>query len=201
MSKLSEAIPNRVRALRLEREWSLAELAERVGSTPSQILKLEKSQRRLDFDWVSKFAKAFEISELELVGQGASTDAVTEVPVVGSISAGNWHEAVQHAVETISVPASLLPGPNIFALKPIGTSMNLLVEDDGHVLINPDDADLRDGKVYAVMRNDGETTLKRYRADPARLEPCSSDPSHQPITLGKEPFIVIGRAIRALNPL
>jgi len=51
------------------------------------------------------------------------------------------------------------------------------------------------------MNGEGETTLKRFRADPLRLEPCSSDPQYQPIALGKEPFTVIGRAISSFQSL
>ena len=58
----------------------------------------------------------------------------------------------------------------------------------------PDDFELRDGKFYAVMK-DGETTFKRFRANPARLEPCSSNPAHGAIAIGREPFTVIGRVV------
>lgn len=200
MVKLSEAVPNRVRALRMEREWSLAELAERANTTASQILKLEKSQRRLDFEWVTRLAGAFEISERELIGEEGG-GAVVQVPLVGDIAAGNWREAVAHPAEMVFAPASAVNGPNVFALRPRGDSMNLIVSDEGYVLIDPDDTDLRDGKVYAVMNAEGETTLKRYRADPSRLEPCSTNPEHTSITLGREPFTVVGRATSAFHDL
>lgn len=197
MSKLSDAIPNRIRALRLERGWTLAELAERAQTSPSQIMKLEKATRRLDFDWVTKLAQAFEISERELIGERSSDSGVRMVPLVGEIAAGNWQEAIQNPVEMLAVPAAHAGGPNIFALRPRGTSMNLIVPEGGYVIIDPDFDGLREGLIYAVMNGEGETTLKRFRQDPARLEPCSSDPTHKPIELGQQPFTVIGRAVAA----
>lgn len=198
MSKLSDAIPNRIRALRMERGWTLAELAERAGTSASQIMKLEKATRRLDFDWVTKLADAFGISERELIADVSNDfETVRMVPLVGDIAAGNWREAVESPVEMIPLPVAYGGGPNIFALRPVGTSMNLLVPEGGHVIIDPDFGGLREGLIYAVMNAEGETTLKRFRSDPARLEPCSSDPAHQPIELGQQAFTVIGRAIAA----
>lgn len=197
MSKLSDAIPNRIRALRMERGWTLAELAERAQTSPSQIMKLEKATRRLDFDWVTKLAHAFEMSERELIGEQAADSAVRLVPLVGDIAAGNWQEAIQNPIEMLAVPVAHAGGPNIFALRPRGTSMNLIVPEGGYVIVDPDFDGLREGLIYAVMNNEGETTLKRFRQDPARLEPCSSDPSHKPIELGQQPFTVIGRAVAA----
>ena len=177
MSKLSEAIPNRVRALRQERGWSLAELAERSGTTASQIMKLEKSMRRLDFDWVERLAQAFGITDRELLSDGAAPPAgVRMVPLVGAIAAGNWREAIAHADGTV---AAVNASENAFALRASGNSMDLLVPDGGYVIVEPDLSDLRDGKVYAVMNAEGESTVKRYRNDPARLEPCSTDASHR----------------------
>jgi repressor LexA len=199
MSKLSEAIPNRVRALRQERGWSLAELADRAGTTASQIMKLEKSQRRLDFDWVERLATAFGITDRELISDGAITPRpVRMVPLVGDIAAGNWREAIANSDGFV---AAVEASENAFALRARGNSMDQLVPDGGYVIVEPDLADLREGKVYAIMNGEGETTVKRYRADPARLEPCSTDPSHQPISLGRTPYTVIGQVTGAFMPL
>lgn len=201
MAKLSDIIPNRVRALRAERGWSLQTLADRAGTTRSQIQKLETSQRRLDFEWVTRLAAAFEISERELMGSDFTELApgrVRRLPLVGDIAAGNWREAIENPDgEVMAVDAS----ENAFALRAKGTSMDLIVQDGGYVIVEPDLADLREGKVYAVMNGDGETTLKRYRTDPARLEPCSSDPSHTVISLGRTPFTIIGQVTGAFTPL
>lgn len=199
MTKLSEAIPNRVRALRAERGWTLAELADRVGSTASQIMKLEKSQRRLDFDWVEKFAKAFGISEQDLVGAAqASAPGVRMVPLIGDIPAGNWREAIEHADGSV---AAVGASASAFALRAKGTSMDLLVPDGGYVIVEPDLIELLDGKVYAVLNDEGESTVKRFRTDPLRLEPCSTDPLHEQIALGQSPFRVIGQVTGAFMPL
>lgn len=202
MSNLSEVIPSRVHALRRERGWSLAELADRAGTTASQIMKLEKSQRRLDFNWVRRLATAFEISEAELIGQPAHPLPLNPylIPVIGEISAGNWREAMQNHEEMIFPPVTNISEMS-FALRTRGDSMNRIIPDGGYVVIDPEEAELREGKVYAVMNSEGETTIKRFRSDPARFEPCSTNPDHQPITLGREQFTIIGMAKGAFVPL
>lgn len=194
MSDLIDAVPSRVYALRRERGWSLAELAERAGTTASQIMKLEKSQRRLDFNWVKRLAAAFEITEQELIGRLPSAPLNPfMIPVIGEIAAGNWREAIQHNEGLVFPPVEGL-SQEAFALLTRGDSMDKIIPDGGYVVIDPAEAELRDGRVYAVMNSEGETTIKRFRADPARLEPCSNNPAHQTISLGREPFTVIGLA-------
>jgi len=201
MSVLSEAIPSRVRALRMEKGWSLAELAERAGTTASQIMKLEKSQRRLDLAWIERLAAAFEISGGELLGNAPQYPVHPfMIPLIGDIAAGNWMEAVQQNPEMIFSPVDDL-SDKAFALRTKGDSMDKIIPDGGYVVIDPTDAELREGKVYAVMNSDGETTIKRFRSDPARLEPCSNNPEHQPISLGREQFVVLGQAKGAFVPL
>lgn len=201
MSTLSEAIPNRIRAMRMERGWSLAELAERANTTAPQIMKLERSQRRIDLEWINRLAAAFGIPEVVLLGHTDAATAVRMLPFVGLIAAGNWREAVEQPLGVTAVPDFLSGGPDAFILQPDGDSMDKVLPPGGFVVVDPRDADLRDGKIYAIMNAEGEATVKRYRADPSRLEPCSNNPAHQSISIGREPFTVIGRVVSSFAPL
>jgi transcriptional regulator with XRE-family HTH domain len=49
---------NRVREWRQRRELSIEELARRSRTSASQISKLERGQRRLTVDWMSRLARA-----------------------------------------------------------------------------------------------------------------------------------------------
>jgi repressor LexA len=116
------------------------------------------------------------------------------------ISAGAWQEAVSEPIGT--VPSRLdAAGPNAFALQPLGDSMNLLVTEEGYAVVDPDQRELIAGKVYAFRNEHGETTFKRYVDSPPRLEPCSTNQEHEPILLGSEPLVVIGRVVLAVQPV
>jgi repressor LexA len=119
------------------------------------------------------------------------------LPVVGTIAAGNWQEAIELSDESMPVPATLR-GANLFVMRPTGDSMDLIVPDDGDggfIVVNPDERDLIDRKCYVVMNELGECTFKRFSANPLALMPCSSNPTHTPIMIGTQPFTVLGRVI------
>lgn len=188
---------NSIRSLRTARGWSLEKLAARLRELfPDEdthfttVAKIERSQRGLSEKWIRKFAAAFDITPAALMSN--ESPVVRQVPLIGKIAAGNLREAVQDPTGWVS---STLAGPRAFALYPDGDSMDLVVPPGFWVVFDPDQADLLEGKVYAIMNGDGETTFKRYRADPPRMEPCSSNKAHKPIPLGREPFTVTGRAV------
>ena len=184
---------NNIRKLRIARGWTMEELANRVEGAPhfTTIAKLERSQRKLSTDWMAKIAKALGISPEELI---AANDAgrPRQVPLIGQIAAGAWREAINDPIGHVWATEG---GPRVFALQPEGDSLNLLIPEGSYVLIDPDDVELMDAKVYAVRNDHGEATLKRFRRDPPRLEPASSNPVHQPIFFGREAFTIIGRVI------
>jgi repressor LexA len=75
-----------------------------------------------------------------------------------------------------------------------GDSMNLVAQEGEGVFVDPNDLDLIAGKFYIIRNGEGETTFKRYMDNPARLEPCSTNPSHQTVYPGRDVFTVVGRA-------
>jgi repressor LexA len=120
---------------------------------------------------------------------------VRAIPYLGSVPGGNWREAVQRSSMSMPAPDPSIP-PNAFALKVDGDSMDLLVDDGATIIVDPDDKQLFPGKYYVVINAEGETTFKQFLSDPARLAPCSSNPSHVPIDIGSgEAFRVVGRVI------
>ncbi len=126
------------------------------------------------------------------------TRAVRWVPVIGEVSCGNLTEAIESAQGYVPTTSG---GPRVFALKPLGDSMNLLIDESGYALVDPDQVDLIDGKVYVVVNGQCESTAKRFRASPARLVPCSTNDTHREIVIGSEPFTVVGRVIEVVRPV
>ena len=63
---------NKIKALREERGWSMARLAEACHppTTASQINKLEKGKVRLTVDWMRRLADALECHQLDIMDGG-----------------------------------------------------------------------------------------------------------------------------------
>lgn len=192
---MGNRIKERRKALGLTQE----QLAKLAGTTKNQLVKLENGDRRFSDHWAERLAPHLNCKPYELfMTPGHDINHLRMVPLVGHISCGNWQEAIEHADGM--VPA-IARGVNVFALKALGDSMNQLIQDDGYVYVDPDDTDLIDGKIYAIMNGDGETTAKQFKADPARLVPCSNNPEYQEMIIGKARFTVIGRIVGTYSPL
>ncbi|MBV7256875.1 helix-turn-helix domain-containing protein [Pacificimonas sp. WHA3] len=181
---------NRIRELRTTAALSQAALAKRAGTSPQQVDRLEKGDRKLTLDWVEKLARALDVEPLALIQQEVPTSRIRAVPLIGHVSCGQWEEAVEIAHETVmAVDVS----PLAFALRPDGDSMDRIVAPGGYIVVDPTQLDLVPGKAYVIMKEDGEATAKVYRAEPPSFEPCSTNPEHTILKVGREPFRIIGR--------
>lgn len=184
--------PNRIAELRIAKQLTQQELADRIGGTITKgtVSKLEKGTMGCTVDHILDLARALEVDPAEVISK--VEPSAREVPLLGRVAAGNWRDAVAEADEFVALPEQI-PGKNLFALRVTGDSMNTIVPDGAVIFVNPDDLDLIDGKVYVVANGHHETTFKQFSANPPRLVPCSTNPVHQPIEIGREPFITVGR--------
>lgn len=164
----------------------------------STISRLESGRIALTQAWIHRLGPALGINPVELISDAASQ--VRLVPVIGHVSAGQWAEAIEDPLDWLPIPGTI-GGPKAFALKPKGDSMDQLAGDGEFIVVDPDQIDLIPGRAYIVTNGSGEATFKRYRADPPRLEPDSSNPDHKPILIGREPFLIVGRVIYATREL
>ena len=84
-----------------------------------------------------------------------------EIPLLGSIAAGNPIEAIENPNEFINVPSSFIsPNNQYFGLKVNGLSMIEKGIFDGDIAIIKKSSTVLDGKIAAVLTNENEITLK-----------------------------------------
>jgi len=84
-----------------------------------------------------------------------------EIPLLGSIAAGNPIEAIENPNEFINVPSSFIsPNNQYFGLKVNGLSMIDKGIFDGDIAIIKKSNTVLDGKIAAVLTNENEITLK-----------------------------------------
>lgn len=58
---------NNIQLFREERGWSRPVLAQKMGTTPQQVERLEKGQRTLRQEWIDKAAAAFEVDPAQII--------------------------------------------------------------------------------------------------------------------------------------
>lgn len=166
---------------------SQTKLAERMGLERTALSKLLAGKRQL------KAREAQQLSEI-LGLDGIGFPAVTQIPVIGLVSAGAWALAVEEPLFLMPAPATDMP-TQAFGVIVTGDSMDRILPDGSVAIIDPQDKNLVARGVYVVMNGDEEATVKRFMPDPARLEPDSNNPEHKTIYPGQEPFHIIGRVI------
>lgn len=71
---------NNLRNLRLERGWSYAEVAGRMGITPSSFKKLERGERMLTSRTIALAARAFGVDPASIISNRAT------VPIIGLVT-------------------------------------------------------------------------------------------------------------------
>ena len=61
------SMQNRIGILRVEKGLSLTDLARLAGTTKAQIQKLERGERRLSLQWMSRLARALDVKMSDLL--------------------------------------------------------------------------------------------------------------------------------------
>ncbi len=122
--------------------------------------------------------------------EGFSDAPTVELPLLGTIAAGEPIEAIENK-ETITVPAELVPprGRRTFVLKVKGNSMidDHIMDGDFVIVVEGHTAD--NGQTVVALLDGERATLKRYYRDrdSIRLQPAND---------ALEPIIVKERDIR-----
>lgn len=182
-------IGDNVNALRIDRGLSQDQLAALTGVSQGSISAWENGTaipRRtsvkilidalgdLDFDDILSKENGYATRVLRRL-----RDRDVEVPLFGSISAGQASEMLP-TNDTMAIPRTIHERyPQAFLLKVEGESMNRILPNGTYALINPT-AEVINGKIYAVCIGRDNATIKRvYRGRSSiRLEPDSFDPAH-----------------------
>ena len=121
-------------------------------------------------------------------------ELITEVPLLGKITAGNPIEAIERPDEYFSLPSYLIPkNKDVFTLLVSGESMINAGILDGDIVIVERKNTANNGEIVVAMTDENEVTLKTFykEKDHFRLQPENDT---------MEPFImnnvtILGKAI------
>lgn len=130
---------------------------------------------------------------------------ITQVPLVDTVPAGRLAAPMsQIPVDQVPLLAFADLGRGEFiALTVRGDSMDRISPDGSTIIINKADRTLVSGKPYVFCVR-GEVTFKLWRPEPARLQPFSTNPIHEPVYVKSKADgekYVIGRVKRTVLDL
>ena len=123
-------------------------------------------------------ARAMEITKKHSPS-GTEVNSLFEIPLLGSIAAGNPIEAIENADEYISVPSNFIsPNNQYFGLKVKGLSMIEKGIFDGDIAVIRKTNSIINGKIAAILTNDNEITLKIVKIKDSKIHLIPANKSY-----------------------
>lgn len=199
-------MPNRLKTLRIERDWTAEQAAQLFGLSRSGYVKLERGERRLSDKHIAIATRVFEVSPSEILGSTiAGGDELSgEIPTfAGFVQAGMFDQVDEgFQQDGFDVPEFVRRQPAYerarqYCYQVRGDSMNLAGIENGMWVVAADYADFIDkygevesGEFVIVERtryqgSERELTIKeiRFYADRYELLPRSTNSEHKPIVV------------------
>jgi SOS-response transcriptional repressor LexA len=176
----------------------LSPQAKKSGFTPmiARIL-------RIDAEWLASGRGSPELSA-PLIDDNAVLSAAREpiirVPLISWVQASRYveiYDPYERGDSEDEVEVSY-GKDTLIALRVKGSSMNRVAPEGSVIIVDYSDKSLISGRYY-VVKKDGKATFKRYRTNPDRFEPDSTD-SHDTI-FPDGPVEVVGRVVKVNNDI
>lgn len=113
MVKETENLPNRIREWRLRRnEMKLEELARKVGTTTSQIARMETGKRTVSLEWLDRLAAALDVTPGDLLAKRANPGLPDEREKALLYKAREGGEPLMRTLEAVAdVQRGFAPAP------------------------------------------------------------------------------------------
>lgn len=140
------------------------------------------------FGWLTKAKEA---------AATTSTGTIT-VPLIAWVSAGKMSfPDISDEIKGHVEEGGLDPEGDWIALQVVGDSMDRISPPESIIFVDRSDKVLVPNACYVISTSDGEATYKRFRPNPMRFEPVSTNPTHEPIYPTREPLVVgrVGKTI------
>ncbi len=120
---------------------------------------------------------------MEIIDKSNDTNTSNEIiniPLIGSIAAGEAIEAIENTNDFISVPSSMTsPNGKYFGLKVKGLSMIDEGIYDGDIAVIRKTNNVENGKIAAVLTQDNEVTLKTVKFENNKVILVPANQSYQ----------------------
>ncbi len=195
----------RLKARRLEKGYTLQNVADKIGVTRATVQKYESGAiKGVDTEVLERLATVLHTTPTYLMGWDddpqpgivlqhprIAEDYVT-FPVIGDVAAGYDKIAVEDwSGDTVDIPTSYLRGRKVsdfFVLKVVGDSMYPLYMEGDKVLILRQTTLNHSGDIGAILYDDENVTLKKveYVQGENWLRMLPINPEYMPKTIEGE---------------
>lgn len=203
MSKAREksAIALRIESRLKELKLSASAASVKAGLSRYAISNIQKKPALIPRGHtLTHLARVLEVSpDYLLSGRGdAPSTERRHVPILTWVSAGAMarDDTQQDAIGEVEA-ADLDFRGHWIALRVDGDSMDRISPPGSLIFVNLADRRLVTNACYIITNGDGEATYKRFRSNPPRFEPVSTNPAHEAIFPDGEPT-VLGRVRRSM---
>lgn len=187
------AISENIKRLRLQKDWTQEQLAEKVDVTRSTVTQWETGWSQPRMGKVERLAAAFGISVAELVGgssplpRGAIVPGESRpayAPLLGRVHAGDAGEP-DILDERVSLPYEVRERhPDAYFLEVEGDCMDKVYPEGCYILVDPG-TEPQDGSIAAVAIDGADYVMRRLHrgASSIMLSPESTNPAHEDIVV------------------
>ena len=166
--------PQKLREFRKAKGFSQAKLGKAAGGSQQLVGHLESGAVR-STTLIYKIADVLGVPPHLIDPEIPSNEgSQLVIPIVSNVSAGDW-----------------------LAMRVDGDSMDRVSPPGSIILVNRKEKRLVPNACYVFSNGDDGVTYKRFRPNPDRLEPVSTNPNHEPIFFEHEPT-VIGRVRKTI---
>lgn len=209
---------NRIAEARALTNLTQQQVADLLGITQQAYQYYEYGNRDVKGSYITKLCEIFGCTASYLLGMtddphttvapGGARQDYTDVPLLGSIAAGNPID-MDEVEDKFPVPSSIARRyRDCFLLRVDGGSMNRTLPDGCLALVYPHEREPDGSSAYAVCVNGYAATIKRVRklANGYELMPDSLDPTYRPMVYdyndsSTDEITVLGRVVWMTAPL
>ena len=197
---------NRILELRKDRGLTLAQLAEKTASTPQQIGRLEKGERRLTTDWMEKIAHALGVLPEDLMtpnhGERVVIPEVSTHTIVGNKKQTDVAES-DDVLSEWSLPKQLLANQvgsdsTMRIIQVMGDSMQPEFNPGDRVMVNTADRMPSPPGVFVLWDGFG-LIIKRCEmvphSNPARVVLSSANTNYATYEMDVKELDIQGRVV------
>lgn len=172
-------------------------MAKVLGTSKQNIDRWTDQTRKIPIEWAEKIGKKYSRLPAEIMLPPGSLGSLARIRVLSMIKAGKMSRDDIRDADIGTVVVAGLPKGDWVAFEVEGDSMNRISPPESIIFVDRRDKKLAPNALYVVSDSDGNATYKRYRPDPDRFEPVSTNDKNETI-YPDENTTIFGRVRRTM---